>query len=240
MNIFCVIPARGGSKGLKNKNIKPFLGRPLLYYTIKAAQESRLIDTIAVSTDCPRIARVARSCGVPVIPRPKEYATDHAPIELALQHAVEYVRATRGYKPDIVVWLQPNLPLRKKGQIDAVLKQMIQKHADAAATVYAVDRFPQWMKLMDAHGFLTPFMPVAVEYRRQDMPPLYLLDGAVIAMKTQALANSVGEKGPHKYLGKKTVGVVQDKRYSVEIDDPESFRLAEFYSRVLKNKGRSW
>jgi len=236
MNILCVIPARGGSKGLRRKNILPFFGKPLIYYTIKAAQESRLVNKIVVSTDDHEIGNVAGRYGVQIIKRPKNYATDSAPIELALRHAVLEMCKKSGFAADIVVWLQANIPIRKKGQVDQVVNKLINSKADTVATVYSVSQLPQWMKKMDKNGFLTPLFINASKYRRQDVEPFFLLDGAIVAMRTKILMGTKGKKGVHVFMGKKIAGVVQDRKYSQEVDDKESLDLARLYFSEVKDR----
>lgn len=232
MNVLCIIPARGGSKGLRNKNILPVFGKPLIYYTIKAAKDSKLANKIVVSTDDDEIAEAARKYDIQVIKRPKKYATDTAPIELALRHAVEYLKGAEDYVADVVVWLQANIPIRKSGQIDNVVRKLINSKADSAVTVYPVTQFPQWMKRMDAKGFLSPFLKGAYKYRRQDVEPTYLLDGAIVAIRTAVLMNTRGKTGVHVFMGNKIAGLIQEKEYTVEVDDKESFDLVKL---ILKN-----
>jgi CMP-N,N'-diacetyllegionaminic acid synthase len=230
MNILCIIPARGGSKRLKDKNITPFFGKPIIGYTIEAALQSRLANKIVISTDDEKIARVATKYDIQVVKRPKEYSTDTAPIEQALRHAVRFLEDEKGYLADIVVWLQANIPIRKKGQIDEVLGEMIRKGADSAVTVYPVSQYPQWMKRMDRKGLLSSFLKNVKTYRAQDVEPMYLLDGAVVAMKRSVLMRSEKRSGVHTFLGKRMVGIVQDEqKYSVEVDDGEDLNLARFY-----------
>lgn len=229
MNILCVIPARGGSKGLKNKNIMPFFGKPLISYTINAAKKSKKANKIVVSTDDAKIAGVARQFGAEVIDRPKMFATDTSPIELSLRHAVSYLARNCGYVADIVVWLQANIPIRKAGQIDNVVDRLIQSDADSAVTVRRVDSFPQWMKRMDKKGHLYPFIRGGKLYRRQDLKPLYLLDGAIVAMRKDVLMNTRHLRGIHVFMGKKILGITQEKKFTVEVDDKDSFDLAKFY-----------
>ncbi|MFH1623367.1 MAG: acylneuraminate cytidylyltransferase family protein, partial [Candidatus Aenigmatarchaeota archaeon] len=105
MDIFGIIPARGGSKRLPDKNILPLAGKPMIAWTIEAALKSRLLTKVCVSTDDANIAAVARQSGALVVDRPAELATDDAPIEAALRHAVK----TLGGKPEIIVWLHANV-----------------------------------------------------------------------------------------------------------------------------------
>jgi len=230
MNILCIIPARGGSKRLKDKNIIPLFGKPIIGYTIEAALQSRLANKIVISTDDEKIARVAMKYDIQVVKRPKEYSTDMAPIEQALRHAVQFLKDEKGYLADIVVWLQANIPIRKKGQIDQVLQEMIRKGADSAVTVYPVSQYPQWMKRMDRKGFLLPFLKNVKTYRAQDVEPMYLLDGAIVAVKRNVLMRSENRSGVHMFLGKRMVGIVQeDRKHSIEVDDGEDLTLARYY-----------
>lgn len=227
MNILCVIPARGGSKGLRNKNIKPLLGKPLIAYTIEAALKSKLSNKVVVSTDDPKIAHVVKKYHIQVINRPKKYATDTSPIEIALRYSVDYLKAKENYAADIIVWLQANIPVRKTGQIDNVVKKLILSNADSAVTVSAVEQFPQWMKKMDKCNFLHPLFNNSKQYRRQDIKPLYRLDGAVVAVKAKILMGTKNLRGVHVFLGKRIIGVIQEKKYSIEIDSKEDFDLVK-------------
>lgn len=229
LNILCVIPARGGSKGLKNKNIRPIFGKPLITYSIDAARESRLISKIVVSTDCDKIAHVVRKYGIDVVNRPKKYSTDSAPIEQSLRHALRYIERKQSCVVDIIVCLQANIPIRKKSQVDTVIKKIISAHTDAAATVFSVTQYPQWMKTMDKNNFLFPFLRNVKEYRRQDLEQMYLLDGAVLAITRKALMQSEGKNGVHVFLGKKIAGIIENRKYALEIDEKEDLALVEFY-----------
>jgi CMP-N,N'-diacetyllegionaminic acid synthase len=226
MSILIVIPARGGSKGLPGKNIMDLLGKPLIGYTIDAARESELADRIVVSTEDAEITGVARSLGVQVVPRPPEFATDSAPIEEALRHAVTYLGKTEGYVPDIVVWLQANLPLRKKGQVDVVIRKLLSTGADSTITVTEVVKRPEYMKRM-VEGDRILHQAVPKEIRRQDYrEKLSVADGAVLAMKREVLMGTEGMTGAHVYLGEDIRGVVEEARYAIEIDDPFDYDTA--------------
>lgn len=231
MSVLCVIPARGGSKGLKDKNIINIYGKPLIVYAIEAALDSKDADRVVVSTDCAKIAEVSIKAGAEIVMRPKSLAKDSSAIEDSLRHAVEYLRRLDGYFPEIVVMLQANVPVRKKGQVDNVIKKLKSGSADSAVTVFAVDQYPQWMKSMDAEGYLHPLYPGAKSFRRQEIETYYLLDGAVAAVRREVLMGTKGMKGAHLFLGKKAIAVVQDKKYSIEIDRKEDLELAKFILR---------
>lgn len=226
MNILCVIPARGGSKGLKNKNVKLLLGKPLIGYTIEAAIASKLLDKIVVSTDDGLIAGAARKYDIQTIKRPKEYATDSAPIELALRHAVRYLEKSEGYRADIIVWLQANVPIRKEGDIDKVIRRLIDTKADSAVTLTEVEHRPEIMKRMN--GDRVEHLARPKQIRRQEFrDKLYLLNGAVIAMTRGALMVSEGKRGAHIYLGKDIRGVIEERLYSVEVDNQFDFDMVK-------------
>lgn len=231
MNILCVIPARGGSKGLKDKNIADICGKPLIAYTIEAALSSKAADRVVVSTDCAKIAEMSKKAGAEIVIRPKRLAKDSSAIENSLRHAVEYLRRLDGYSPGIIVMLQANVPIRKKGQIDNVINRLKRSSADSAVTVFAVDQYPQWMKRMDPKGFLHPLNPDARSFRRQGIQPYYMLDGAVVAVRHDVLMRTKGKTGVHVFMGRKSIAVVQDKKYSVEIDKKEDLELARFILR---------
>lgn len=231
MSVLCVIPARGGSKGLKDKNIINICGKPLIVYAIEAALDSKEADRVVVSTDCAKIAGVSRKAGAEIVMRPKSLAKDSSAIEDSLRHAVEYLRRLDGYSPEIVVMLQANVPVRKEGQVDNVIKKLKSGSADSVVTVFAADQYPQWMKRMDAKGYLHPLHPEAINFRRQEIETYYILDGAIAAVRRKVLMGTKGRKGVHLFLGKKMVAVVQDKKYSVEIDKKEDLELARFILR---------
>lgn len=233
MNILGVIPARGGSKDIPNKNVQLLLGEPVIAYTIIAAQRSNLITRLVVSTEDKEITEVSHRYAVEVIPRPVELAADDSPIEEALRHSVTYLREKEGYNPDIVVQMQANVPVRKEGMIDAVIEKLINSGADSAVSIYEVDQRPEVMKRLKGDR-LFPRYKLTKGYRRQDFLKLYLLDGAVLATKTEVLFATTGDRRVHAYLGDDVRGVIQEKFYVVEIDTPEDLILAEAILRILR------
>ncbi len=126
--ILGITPARGGSKGIARKNIKPLLGKPLLAWTIEAAKASRLLDRYIVSTEDPEIASVAEQWGAEVVIRPHNLATDNATTLSVLQHVVSIIPA------DIVVLLQATSPIRDESLIDRCIRQFLSAETDSLAT----------------------------------------------------------------------------------------------------------
>src|SRR3989344_4807350 len=123
--ILAIIPARGGSKGVPGKNIKPLAGKPLIAYTIAEAKKSKYIDRLVVSTENKEIAKVAREFMAEVIERPAELARDETPTPPVLRQAVEFLEAKEGYLPDLVLLLPCTCPLRKAGQIDVMIEKYL-------------------------------------------------------------------------------------------------------------------
>lgn len=233
MKVLCVIPARGGSKRAPDKNIRMLLGKPLIAYTIEKALASRFCDKVAVSTDDPEIASVSKDWGADVIIRPDDLALDTSPIDDALRHAVRSFQREEGVAAGIAVLLQANVPLRKDREIDEVIGRLIENgDLTAAATGYAVEQRPEWMKTIDPDtGIIKPFMEPSNSYRKQDLPELYLLDGAIIAVTTRTLMETEGVKKVHGYLGDRVCLVVHDSKYAIEIDEERDFETAEYYLR---------
>lgn len=133
--VLALIPARGGSKGLPGKNVRPIAGKPMLAYSVEAAVKSPLVSRTIVSTDDERIAAVAREYGADVpFMRPPELATDLAPTEPVLVHALKYVEETEGQPVDIVLFLQPTDIFRSHGIVDKVIQRLIDE--PSADTVF--------------------------------------------------------------------------------------------------------
>ena len=121
MNILSIIPARGGSKSIPLKNIVKIQNKPLLYYTVTASLNSKLITRTIVSTDNQKIAKVAELLGAEVIKRPKKLASDTSSVELTIQHTVDHLKKTEDYIPDIIILLQNTSPLRNSKHITVLL-----------------------------------------------------------------------------------------------------------------------
>ncbi len=136
-----IIPVRGGSKGIPGKNLLPILGKPLVVHSIEQARSVARIDEVLVSTDSEAIANVARMAGATIVVRPAELATDTAPSESALLHALDDFKTRRGSDPDAVVFLQATSPIRQPGEIDAALETMEREHADSLLSVCRLNGF---------------------------------------------------------------------------------------------------
>lgn len=235
MNILGIIPARKGSKRLKDKNIIDLEGKPVIGYAIEVALDSGLLNRRVVSTNDDKIKKVAENIyNVEVIKRPDEFARDDSPIEEALLHAVEYLKQNKGYITDIVVWMQANVPIRKKGLLDEAIEKLIDSDADSCATCYEVDQIPEAMKVINERGRIVPLVRDIDGIRKQEFPRRYLLDGSVVVMRVENLYKSRGVRKAHIYLGEEVIPLIQKKKmYSLEIDVPDDLLLAKYYMKNM-------
>lgn len=223
-----VILARAGSKGLANKNLLNVGGRPMLAWTVEHARESREVDAVVLSTDSDALVRLAESLGVEVIARPAELAHDTATVDAAARHAVEQYEARHGVRAAVVVILYGNVPVRPVDLTDRAVAKLRETGADSVQSVYSVEKMhPYWMKRLggDSGDVLEMYEPNAV-YRRQDLPPVYMLDGGVIVARRESLF--VVEAGqPHAFLGRDRRAVVTQPGEVVDIDSPVDLQVAE-------------
>jgi CMP-N,N'-diacetyllegionaminic acid synthase len=216
-----VIPARGGSKGVPMKNVAPVGGKPLIAWTIEAALVASSHPRVVVSTDDPDIVRVAREWGaeVPFL-RPAELATDEAAGEAPVVHALEWLRSEDGWEPDLVMCLQPTSPLRSAHDIDASIARLEALNADSLVSVTPANQHPYWMKRLDGDGWVYPFLPEAVGARRQELPPVYALNGAIyLARRSAFLAAG------RWYVGR-TCSYIMPAERSLDVDTPWDLHLA--------------
>lgn len=216
--VLAVITARGGSKGLPHKNILPLAGRPLVGWTVAAARAARCVGRVVLSTDDHRIAEAARSEGAEVpFMRPAELATDTASSLDVLRHAVEQCPGH-----EFVLLLQPTSPLRTAGDIDAAFSLMQETGAPSCVSVCSVEESPWLMYRQGKDGCLERLLPEPeTGQRRQDLPPLYRLNGAVYLARTDwFLAN-------RRLIGAGTVGHVMPPERSIDIDSQADFDQAE-------------
>jgi len=222
MRVLGVIPARGGSKGIPDKNLAPVCGRPLLAYTADAVRESTRLTRTIVSTDDERIAACARSLGLEVpFMRPASLAGDDVAMVPVLQHAVDAL-TTLGFEADMVVLLQPTSPLRRGTHIDAAVDWLQRTRGDSVVSVVEVPhQFNPTSVLRLDGGLLRPFLDGPTITRRQDKPRVYARNGpAVVAVHTRVLmAGSL--------YGNETWPLVMSAEDSLDIDTPWDMKLVE-------------
>lgn len=228
--IIAIIPARGGSKGLPGKNIKPLLGKPLIAWTIEQARKSKYIDKLIVSTDDKKIAEISKMHGadVPFL-RPKEFAKDNSPMSDAIMHVINRLEK-KGEFFDVVVLLEPTSPLRKENDIDDAIKLFIKniRKADSLVSLGAVQlEKPHILKKVDK-GFVAPFIKTKNKfYQRQQLPESYFPYGVIYISDIGAF------KKDKTFYRKKTLPYFIERWQNYEIDDLCDFLCNEI---ILKNK----
>jgi CMP-N,N'-diacetyllegionaminic acid synthase len=219
-----VIPARGGSKGIPRKNIRPLRGRPLLAYTADAALAARHLDRVLLTTDDPEIAEVGRSCGLDVrFLRPAELARDDTPSLPVVQHAAEWAESAWG-RFDAVCLLQPTNPLRTAAHIDACIELLETQGLDAVVTILAIphEHHPLWAYYRDPDGLLRLASGASVPPpRRQDLPEAFHREGSVYVTCRDVLMVD------GSLYGRSTGGVPIDPERSVNLDNPRDWERAE-------------
>lgn len=216
-SVLGVISARGGSKRLPRKNLRPLGGKPLIAWTIEAARGSRYLDRVVLSSDDAEIIRVARqwNCEAPFV-RPAELASDQAAGVGPVLHALEML-------PDyaLVVLLQPTSPLRTAADVDACIEACVERGAPACVSVRVADQSPYWMFTLDAGRTLKPLMGGKLPERSQDLAPVYLLNGAVYVARTSWLREH------RDFISPQTIAHVMPAERSADIDDARDFEYVE-------------
>ena len=221
MHTVAVIPARGGSKGLKNKNIYPVAGKPLLAWTILQALASTSIERVFVTTDDQTIAEVASEYGAEVIVRPPELSGDKATSESAIIHAAGVIERDHHIPIDIIVFLQATSPLRKPQDIDRAVELFLREGADSLISVTRADDLTLW----ESKG--GEWKSVNFDYRnrgmRQDRPTQFIENGSIYIFNPETLTvfgNRIGEK---------LSAYEMDFWQTWEIDTLEEIDLIEYY-----------
>jgi len=214
-SVLAIIPARGGSKGVPGKNIREVASKPLIAWTIEEARKSLYLDRTIVSTDDLRIADTARQWGgeVPFL-RPAQLALDSTPGIDPVLHALDALEE----KYDLVVLLQPTSPLRTATDIDGCLEQLIASGSRSCVSVTVPDKSPYWMYQMDEGQRLSPLIEGCFT-RRQDIPKVYALNGAVYS------ADSVWLQSSRSFFYEHTVGYIMTRERSLDIDTELDLRI---------------
>lgn len=221
--------ARGGSKGLPGKNIRPMLGKPLIAYIIEEAKKSKYIERVILSTDDDAIAEAGRQYGAEVLfKRPAELATDTATELPVVQHALKWLEEKENYTPDIIVRLVPTSPLSKAEYIDKGIKLMVD-HPDAEGVRSVVKAASHPLKCWRIEGDnLIPFIPKEVYgikepyiMPRQVLPKAYVNNGAVDVLRYDTVMKK------NMWLGDKIYGFEMSKEFSINIDTLADFEKAE-------------
>jgi len=218
LSAVCIIPARGGSKGIQHKNIQIIAGKPLLAYTIEQAKQTPAIARVIVSTDDSKIASVAKEYGAEVIWRPAEISGDTASSESALIHVLDYLRDTEGYEPDLVVFLQATSPLRKPDDIQNAIEKLQREGADSLFSACPLQGFV-WRK--EGGRFISLNYDYRRRPRRQDAPEDLIENGSIYIFKPWVLRKF------NNRLGGKITVYYMDVLDSFQIDEPADLELVE-------------
>ena len=222
-----MIPARGGSRSIPRKNIRPFAGHPLLAYSISAGLQSKRVTRVIASTDDGEIAEVARSYGaeVPFL-RPAELAQDHTTDLPVFQHVLDWLRREEKYVPEIVVQLRPTSPIRPLDCVDRAV-EILMEHAEADSVrgVVPSGQNPYKMWVIQESGSMTPLMgdgpPEAYNRPRQELPPTYWQTGHIEAIRTGTITDQASMSGGV------ILPLVLDARYAIDIDTLEDWKRGE-------------
>lgn len=182
--ILAIIPARGGSKGIPNKNIVDVLGKPLISFTIEVALDSRYIDKVVVSTDDKTIAEISSKLGaeVPFL-RPDDLARDESKVIDSVIYTIDNLEDEFDY----VIVLQPTQPIRKVEEIDEAIKEIISKGVDSLVSVSKVRQHPILMKNIDDNGFAVSLLNANSTVRRQDFSDIYIVNGSLYINKINTI-----------------------------------------------------
>jgi N-acylneuraminate cytidylyltransferase/CMP-N,N'-diacetyllegionaminic acid synthase len=223
LQILALIPARGGSKGIPGKNIRPLGGNPLLVHTFEAARKSRVFDRIILSTDDPAIADVAAQYGLdtPFI-RPAHLADDRSSVVAATEHALNWLADNQCYSPTFVMLLQPTSPFRSAEDIRQCASMLNEQDTDAVISVSPCTQHPALLKKITAEGHLQPLQE-SPPARRQDFSPLYALNGAIYLVRTSVL------RAQRTWCPANARAYIMPRERSLDIDEPLDFEFAEWF-----------
>jgi CMP-N,N'-diacetyllegionaminic acid synthase len=220
--VIALIPARGGSKGIKRKNLAPLRGKPLLAYTISAAALSKFVDSVWVSSDDAEILSFAESLGVLTLVRPAAFATDSASAVVVVEHFIDSLPAQAVEQNAVIVYLQPTSPLRNESHIDAALQQMLAAGLDSVISVVEADKPPQKAFLLNAKGLLESlFDETLSNARRQDLPQCYYPNGAIYAFRISSFKDRGG------FPSNGSLPFIMSANDSIDIDNPSDLIRAQ-------------
>jgi CMP-N,N'-diacetyllegionaminic acid synthase len=223
MNVLGVIPARGGSKGIPNKNLSELGGKSLIAYAAEAAKVSGVIDRLILSTDSVAIAGLARQLGIEVpFMRPTELAGDGSPMLAVVKHAVEQLDG-QGWRADIIVTLQPTSPLRRGARVREAVELLKSNDCDSVVSVVEIPDLYSPNKAMKINnGFLTFWASDGKAItRRQQVEPAYAREGTVYACRRDVLMYQ------GSLYGEKCVPLVVSPEEALSLDTMDDWRRAE-------------
>ncbi len=227
MKTLGVILARGGSVGLPNKHLLPLLGRPVIEYTFEHVRAAKRLTRTVVSSDSGEILALAGRWGMETIRRPDELATSDASVQDVMLHAMESVEKRTGFVAEALVVLYGNVPVRGDGVIDRALELLESSGCDSVRSFCPVGKWhPAWMSKLEGDR-VEALQPGSI-HRRQDLTPLYLHDGAVVAVsRASMLRGQTNPSDPHAFFGVDRRGIRTEMGETVEIDHLRDLFWAE-------------
>jgi CMP-N-acetylneuraminic acid synthetase len=226
LQVFAIIPARGGSKGIPRKNVQSIAGKPLLAWTIIAAKKSMRFHHIVVSTEDREIATIAREWEAEVLERPIELASDTSPTYPLLEHFVDNLLP---HQDAILVLLQPTSPLRTASHVEEALDLFINSRADCLISVYEPRHTPCKAFIQDHGGFLHGLMSEEAPYqRRQDLPRAFQPNGAIFIFKARELIRQ------GRIPVTRVVPYIMPESDSLDVDTWDDLRQVEYLLELAK------
>jgi CMP-N,N'-diacetyllegionaminic acid synthase len=217
-SVIAVIPARGGSKGLPGKNLRLLGGRPLLAWSVTRAHEAATINRSILSSDDEEIIAAAESIGCETQRRPADLATDEATTLDVIRYVMQCVP-----RHEFVVVLQPTSPLRRTEDIDGAVRLCRERNVHSVVSVCLADKSPEWMYTVNIDGAMTPVLSSpASASRRQDLLPVYVLNGAIYVARWSWLEQGNG------LVTEGTLAYPMPKECSIDIDTALDLAIAEF------------
>lgn len=233
MNTAAIITARGGSKGIPGKNIADLAGKPLIAWTIEAALKSPSVNRLIVSTDDEKIAEVCRHYGADVpFKRPDELSGDKSPHIPVIQHAVKWLEDNEGKIYGRIMLLQPTSPFTIPEDIETALKLAIDTDADAVSSVCRAEKHPAYALTLNENGIMERYLKRESEryFRRQDLKPAYIENGAVYIVKRDVLMIE-GQLDPPG----RTRAYIMPPERTLDIDTPWDLHVANLILRDRLN-----
>ncbi len=228
MNALGVILARAGSVGLPNKHLLTLCGQPVINYSFEHARSSEMLMRTIVSSDCPHVLRLAEIADFATVTRPPELATSDASVQDVMLHAMDRAESVDpGFHPDALVVIYGNVPVREAGVIDRALRMLADTGCDSVRSFCPVGKWhPAWMsELRDDR--VVALQPGSI-HRRQDLKPLYLHDGAVVAVSRASMLRGRANPGdPHAFFGMDRRGFCVEPGSTVEVDQLRDLFWAE-------------
>lgn len=225
-NVVAIIPARAGSKGLKNKNFKKLNGIPLISHTIEAAKQSKLINEIIISTDYSQINKICNQHGIKINRlRPKNLSRDDSRIEDVI---LDLLKNSIDKIPDILIILQPTSPIRKIKNIDKSIQILIEKQFSSVIEINRVKNHPE--KMLRKRGEVVEpfFKKLEISKRRQDLEDIFYPTGSIFVFWTKVLLEK-------KSIFGNKIGFVEGLMENIDIDDKVDFFFAEMLLKYFKN-----